>query len=162
MIASLIIGLHLAGFISLGSAISSLYIAGCLLIIAELGVVSFGVIAFNGLLALYAGYGLQRGTDIIFGVPVGWDVLFGVAFVEIFMLVSVISIHVWLRRMRATTGTEAMIGQKATITEWDGNKGQIRFEGEMWKAKSNHDLDLQKGDEVIVDAVNRLDVTIKV
>ena len=46
MIASLIIALHLLGYITLSSAISSLYIAGSLLIIAELGVVSFGIIAF--------------------------------------------------------------------------------------------------------------------
>ena len=162
MIASLIIALHLLGFVTLTSAITSLYITGCLLIIAEFAVVSFGVIAFNGLLALYAGYSLQVGHDLIFGVPVGWDVLFGIAFVELFMLMSVIAIHVWLRKIKTSTGTEAMIGQKATIAEWDGQKGSVHFEGENWKASSKHEMDLNAGDDVVIESINKLELIVKI
>ena len=161
MIASLILALHLLGYITLTNTISSLYIAGALLIIAELGVVSFGVIAFNGLLALYAGYALQQGTDILFGIPVGWDVLFGIAAVELFIVITVISIHTWLRNIGASTGTEGMIGEKAIITNWDGKKGSVRYEGEIWKAVSKHEIELGPDEEVIIDAVNKLELTIR-
>lgn len=160
MIASLITALHLVGFISLDSAITSLYVAGILLIIAELGVVSFGLIAFNGIIALYAGYALHTGNDLLFGVAVGWPVLFGIAFVECAIIASVITVHMWLRKQRATTGTEAMIGSKATILDWNGKKGNVRFEGEIWKAHSDKEMDFNPDDKVTVHAVNKLDLTI--
>ena len=160
MIASLITALHLLGFINLESAITSLYIAGVLLIIAELGVVSFGLIAFNGLIALYAGYALHSGNDLLFGITVGWPVLFGIAFVELSIVASVAAVHIWLRKQRTTTGTEAMLGAKAVILDWNGKKGNVRFEGEIWKAKSPQEMDLNPDDEVTVSAINKLDLTI--
>lgn len=160
MIASLIVALHLFGFVTLGSAITSLYVAGALLIVAELAVVSFGLVAFNGLLALYAGYALQSGQDLIFNVPVGWSTLFGIAFVEFFIIGVVIYIHLWIRGIRASTGTEAMIGQKAEIVEWSGKEGSVRFEGEIWKAHAKSDMDLKVGDDVHIEAINKLDLTI--
>ncbi|MBI1301028.1 MAG: hypothetical protein GC137_05125 [Alphaproteobacteria bacterium] len=160
MIASVIVALHLFGFVATGSAITSLYIAGVMLIIAELAVVSFGLIAFNGLLALYAGYALQSGQDLIFGVPVGWSTLFGIAFVEFFIIAAVIYIHFWIRGIKTSTGTEAMIGQKAVIVDWSGKKGTVRFEGEIWKAHAKSDMDLKAGDDVHIEAVNKLNLTI--
>ncbi len=68
MIASLLVLLYLTGVISASSAIASLYIAGILLIIAELGIVSFGTLALNGLISIYAAYIIQSGNDIIFGL----------------------------------------------------------------------------------------------
>ena len=160
MIASLITALHLLGFISLDSAITSLYVAGILLIIAELGVVSFGLIAFNGIIALYAGYALHTGNDLLFGISVGWPVLFGIAFVEFAIIGAVITVHMWLRKQKTTTGTEAMVGSTAVILDWNGKKGNVRFEGEIWKAKSSQEMDFNPDDEVTVEAVNKLDLTI--
>ncbi len=160
MIASLITAMYLLGFISIDSAITSLYVAGILLIIAELGIVSFGLIAFNGLLALYAGYALHTGNDLLFGITMGWPILFGIAFVEFSIIASVISVHLWLRRQKATTGKEAMIGAKATILKWEGKKGSIRIDGEIWNAKSEKEMDLNPDDEVTIKSIDKLDITI--
>ena len=160
MIASLIVALHLFGYVTLGSAITSLYIAGVLLIIAELGVVSFGLVAFNGLLALYAGYALQTGQDLVFGVAVGWNTLFGIALVEIFIIAVVIMVYRWIRNIRNTTGTEAMIGQKATVIDWDSKEGSVRFEGEIWTARAKSAIDLKADDIVTIEAVNKLNLTV--
>lgn len=160
MIASLIILLHLSGIIPLGSAITSLYIAGALLLIAEIGIVSFGLLALNGIIALYAGYTLQVGSDLVFGIPIGWQVLFGIAFVEVFIIGVVVAVHMWLRSQKTTTGIEGMIGQKATILDWNGQKGNVRFEGEIWNASSTAEMDLSKDDEVTIHSVGRNQLTI--
>ena len=160
MIASLITALHLLGFIAKESAVASLCVAAVLLIIAELGIVSFGLLAFNGLIAFYAAYALHTGNDLLFGITVGWPVLFGIAFVECAIIASVITVYVWLRKQKTTTGTEAMIGSKATILEWNGKKGNVRFEGEIWKAQSDKEMDFNPDDKVTVHAVNKLDLTI--
>ncbi len=160
MIASLIILLYLAGIIPLSSAIPSLYIAGALLLIAEIGVVSFGLLALNGLIAIYAGYTLQAGTDLVFGIPIGWEVLFGIAFVEVLIIAVVITVHMWLRSQKTTTGIEGMINQPATVLDWSGTKGKVRFEGEIWEAHSAAEMDLTKDDTVKIESVGKKQLTI--
>ncbi len=160
MIASLIIALHLFGVISLESATSSLYIAGALLIIAEFGVISFGLIAFNGALAIYAAYALQTGSDLIFGVPVGLPTLFSIAFIEFFVIGLVVFVHLWLRKQKYITGRQAMIDANVTIIEWDKTSGSVNFEGEIWKARSKDALELSKNDIVTIESINKLELTI--
>ncbi|MGH1404524.1 MAG: NfeD family protein [Alphaproteobacteria bacterium] len=160
MIASLIIALHLLGFISLESAVTSLYVAGTLLIIAELGVISFGLITINALIALYAGYALQNGGDFIFDVAIGWPILFGIAFVEFALIATIISIFLWLKNKKISTGIDSMIGAKATVTEWDETKGTIRFEGEIWSAYSDQNMDLTPEDMITIESVEKLRIKV--
>ncbi len=160
MIASLILLLHLTGVITLESAVSSLYLVGALLIIAELGIISFGLIAFNGALAIYAAYALQSGSDLIFGVPVGIPTLFSIAFIEFGLIALIVFVHLWLKKQKAITGKQAMIGANVTIIEWDKNKGSVNFEGEIWKAASKESMDLNKGDKATIKSINKLELTI--
>ncbi len=160
MIASLIIILHLMGLITLESATTSLYIAGAILIIAEIGVVSFGLLALNGIIAIYAAYALQTGAGIIFGIPIGWSLLFAISFIELTLIGTVIFVHMRLRRMKATTGKQGMIGRNTQIIEWNETSGSVNFEGETWKAKSSAPLELKEGDEAVIADVNKLDLII--
>lgn len=160
MLASIILLLHFLGWITPESAIASLYVTGALLLIAEIGVVSFGLLALNGFLALYAANTLQTGVGFFFGLVPGWPFLFGIAFVELLIIIGVVGVYIWIRNIKNTTGTESMIGQKATILDWDGKKGRVRFEGEIWKAQSDREMELSPDDKVNVAAVNKLDLTV--
>lgn len=160
MIASIVLFIHFLGFMSVENTVACLYVTAALLIVAEIGVVSFGLLAINGLLAFYAAYTLQTGAELLFGLTPGWPFLFGVAFVELIIIVAVVSVHIWIRKQKTTTGTEGMIGQTAVILDWMGTKGRVRFEGEIWNAKSAHEMELSPDDEVQVSSVNKLDLTI--
>ncbi len=160
MIASLIIALHLLGFIPLQSAVTSLYVAGALLIIAELGVISFGLITLNAVIALYAAYALQNGGDFIFDVAISWPVLFGIAFVEFSILATIVLTFLWLKNKKPVTGVDSMIGAKAVVTEWSGTKGSIRYEGEIWKAYSEQQMDLKPEDTITIELVEKLHIKV--
>lgn len=160
MIASLITALYLLEIIDISSATTSLYVAGVMLLVAEIAIISFGLLAFNGLIALYAAFTLQRGTDYIFGISIGWPTLFGIAFVEFFIIFIVISIHVWLRRQKTTTGIEGMIGAEATVLSWDGKSGTVRVEGEIWKAIADNEMDFEENEQVKVKSVGKMQVTV--
>ncbi len=159
MIASIILFIHYMGLISLESAYTSLFIAGIVLIIAEVGIVSFGLLAVNGLLALYASYSLYN-QDSALAFNAGWPLFFGVVFTEAVIIIAFIIVMKRIRRIKNTTGTENMIGQKASIIDWDSQKGNVRFEGEIWKANSNTELELNENDEVTIESVNKLNLTI--
>ncbi len=162
MIASLILALHLLGFMSASSASTFLYITGALLIISEFFVASFGIIALNGLLALFVAYSMQTGDNTVLGVPIDWSLLFGIAFIELAIIVFAVMIIQRIRKKKVTTGIEGMIGQKAVVIEWKGQKGRVRIQGEIWAAKSEKELELSKDEEVSVISVEDLVLTIEV
>ncbi len=160
MIASLILLLHFLGIISLESAYTSLYIAGAMLLIAEIGVVSLGLLTINGLLALYAGYTLHMGSNTMFGIDIGWPLLFGIAFAEFLVLGIVIMVYLKIKRTKQSSGTESMIGQKATVISWNAKKGSVRYEGEIWNAISTTEMELNENEDVRIESVNKLNLTI--
>ncbi len=160
MIASLVILLHLCGAMSAQSAFTSLYIVGAVLFIAEIGVVSFGLLSVNALLAIYAAYSIQNGATPFFQLEPEWPMLFGIAFLEILIIISIIFVYRWIRSRKITTGVEAMIGQKATVLSWDNDKGEIRYEGEIWKARSDTPLEISAEDIVTITATDKLLATI--
>ena len=82
MIASIILALYLLGVITAKNAYIFLYATGVMLIIGEFFVGSFGIIAFNGLIALFVASAIQTDEIMLFGLPVDWSLLFGIAFVE--------------------------------------------------------------------------------
>ncbi len=162
MIISLITALYLLNIVNAKAAYTFLYISGILLIAGEIAFTTYGLVGANGLLALFVAYVIQTNASTMFGVPFDWSLLFGLAFVEFLVLVVSIVIVVRYRKIRSTTGTEAMVGSKASIIEWNGTSGKVLIEGESWKAKSDASLGLHKDEQVTVVAVDGLTVKIKI
>jgi membrane-bound serine protease (ClpP class) len=143
------------------TASTFLYICGGLLLIAEVAVVSFGVLALNGLIALFAAYAIQTGDNLVLGVPIDWSFLFGIAFIEGLIIVAGIYIILKHRNKKPTTGSEGLIGEKAVVVEWDGKEGRVRIQGEIWAAQSNKPLQLSEKDKVTVTKMETLILTIE-
>jgi len=162
MIASIITALFLLGTMSAITASNFLFISGVLLIAGEIALGTFWLVGFNGFLALVVGYAIRTGDTTLFGVPVGWGVVFGIAFIEFVLLAASTYVILKSRKHKVTTGTESMIGQHADVTEWSGTKGQVRIHGELWQAQSDQALDIAAGEKVTVGAVNGLVLKIQV
>lgn len=160
MITSIILALHFLGFVSLESAYLSLYFVALVLFVAEIAVVSFGMLALNGFLALFAAYSLHLASSMFFGTPIGWSIIFGIAFVEFSSLFIFIMVWKKLKNIKTDTGAEGMVGQMATIVNWNGLKGTVRYEGEIWKAESKKEMDLNKDDEVSIETVGKMKLII--
>lgn len=155
MISSIILALHLMGVMPLNSAISTLYLVAILLFIAEIGIVSFGLLTLNAFMALYAAYVLQTGPSAFFGLEIGWGLFFGVSFVEFSTLI--IGIIIWrnLKNRKNPTGTEGMIGQSALILDWNTQTGRVQFEGEPWNANSKTPMEFSKGDKCLIIGIEK-------
>lgn len=160
MIASIITALYLLGIMTAANASNFLFISGVMLIIAEIALATFWIVGFNGLLALYVGYVIRTGDQSIFGFPIDWGVLFGIAFIELAVIAGSIIVILKFRRQKITTGVESMIGHQAKVVSWNGMKGQVTVQGELWQAQSAQPMDLNAGDEVIINMVDGLIVKI--
>jgi membrane protein implicated in regulation of membrane protease activity len=86
----------------------------------------------------------------IFWLPAPWGYI-AVAAAAVYE-VGEIGVLIWYsRRRRATTGAEALPGTVGTVVEACRPLGQIRLEGELWRARCDDGAD--PGDTVVVEAL---------
>jgi membrane protein implicated in regulation of membrane protease activity len=86
----------------------------------------------------------------LFWLPTPWNflVVIAAAIVE----VVEVGVFIWYsKRRRATTGAEALPGQRGTVVEACRPTGQIRVDGELWRARCEEGAD--PGDRVIVESL---------
>jgi membrane protein implicated in regulation of membrane protease activity len=86
----------------------------------------------------------------IFWLPAPWNYLAVIA-AGVWEVVEV-AVFVWYsKRRRATTGAEALPGQRGTVVEACRPTGQIRVDGELWRARCDEGAD--SGEHVIVESL---------
>ena len=161
MIASIILAIYLFEGMPLESAVTLLYIAGILLILSETVLGTFGIAAINGFLALFIAYSLKTGDHTLLGMPVDWGLFFGISMFEAALVATMIMILLRLRKVPVTTGTESMVGEEASIVDWEGKKGRVLVQGETWQAVSKDEHKLKEGDNVTIKAINKLTAEIE-
>ena len=135
-----------------------LIIFAVILFIAEIKVVSHGVLTMGGVVSLVLG------SIMLFESPdpalrVSWSVLIpAVAIVSLFFI-AVISIAVRAQMRRVLTGGEGMIGAVGeTVSEVSG-RGKVLIRGEYWDATSQ--APIGKGRPVKVVRVNGLNIEVE-
>jgi membrane-bound serine protease (ClpP class) len=150
-----------------GFAQLPLNIAGVLLIllafallIAEAFIVSHGALAAGGIVALVFGGLLLFDTNsdaYEVSVPV---VIFTGALLGGFF-VFVISKAVEARHRRVYTGSEELIGERAVVRSRLDPVGHVFVRGALWRATGLDSASVEVGDEVVVEKVDGLTLTVR-
>ena len=87
----------------------------------------------------------------VFWLPTGW----GIAVVAGATVVEVAEVGFWFwlsRRRKAVTGAEALPGSLGIVVTACRPEGQVRVDGELWRARCEEGADL--GDEVVVERLD--------
>jgi len=129
------------------------------LFIAELLVQGFGALGVGGIISLILGGLLLTSTSnpefqVSKWLIYGWAAVIGMFFL---MIMSTI---LRMRRMPATTGTQALIGRTAVARSPLEPSGQVFLQGERWQATSE-DGPVQVGEKVIVTGVRGLRLSVR-
>lgn len=161
MIATILLALYLWGIIPASEAVILLAISGAALVIAEFFIVSLGVLALNGSIALFLAYSLHNGAAEIFGLPIDLGLFFGIAITELAALGLALYFLFKQRKHKSSIGVESMIDERASVVEWSKTKGHVVVQGETWQARSEEPLKLSKDDVVTVKAVEKLTLLIE-
>jgi membrane-bound serine protease (ClpP class) len=113
-----------------------LIIAGFALIIAEVFIPSFGLLALGAVVSLGFGMYLLFSREGNVGISVSWGMIISVL-VTVLLVVGLIG-RLLVRDFlsKPTTGAEGMIGEAGTVTSWNGNSGKVFVHGEIWNAES--------------------------
>jgi membrane-bound serine protease (ClpP class) len=137
-----------------------LILFGVLLLVLEIKITSFGLLAAGGLLSLVLGSIMLIDSplpELQIGLRFILPLMLGLAGVILFL----VRLAVGAQRQRATTGPQGMIGERGRALSGmgPGVAGQVATHGEIWHAVATEPI--QAGDEVEIFAVEGLRLRVR-
>ncbi|UPU37201.1 nodulation protein NfeD [Geomonas paludis] len=135
-----------------------LILLGIILFIAEIKVVSYGMLAVAGVVAMVLG------SLMLFPSPepylrLSWEVLAGTVGVTVLFFTVVVVKVIQAHREKPITGVEGMIGELGVADSDLAPEGKVLLRGEYWNATS--DEPVRQGEKVRVVAVTGLRLTVR-
>ncbi|HEY2995973.1 MAG TPA: nodulation protein NfeD [Methylomirabilota bacterium] len=136
-----------------------LLLFGVVLLIAEIKVVSHGVLATGGIVAL------ALGSIMLFDAPeldlrVSWKVIVPTVAVTAGVFLFMIGAGVRALASRSAVGASALLGQTGVAREPLSPEGQVLVQGELWRAVARG-TPVEQGARVRVVDVNGLTLTVE-
>jgi membrane-bound serine protease (ClpP class) len=127
-----------------------LILLALILFIAEINVVSYGMLSVGGMVAMVLG------SLLLFDSPepwlrLSWKVILLTVLLTAAFFVLIVRKALAAHRQRPTTGREGLIGEAGTAQSLIAPDGKVFVRGEYWEARS--DAPIAAGDQVVVEAV---------
>jgi len=155
---SLLLALFALQVLPINYAGLGLMLLGIGLMVGEAFVPSFGILGIGGVIAFVIGSVMLIDTDAR-GFGISLALIGGVALFSAGLFATVMGLIMRARQRPVVSGSEEMIGAKATALEDFEREGPVRAHGELWTAAS--DTPVRKGQILTVVAMDglRLKVT---
>jgi len=135
-----------------------LILFGVSLLIAEIKIVSHGVLTIGGVVAMILGsFMLYEAPEV--GFRVSWTVIIPTVGAMAGLIAWAVSAGVRAMMKPSVTGPEGMIGRLAVVRSALGPDGQVQVDGEIWRAVAEGGA-IPAGEKVRVTAVDGLTLTV--
>ncbi|MEF3255763.1 MAG: nodulation protein NfeD [Deferribacterales bacterium] len=160
-IAAIILFLLAINIIPINYLALLLIIAGIALLIAEIFIVSYGLLSIAGIVSLAAGMYLLFNKGGNMGINVSFWFIGTIVVLFLGLIFILGKIILKDLKKRSVTGSEGMVGENGIVLEWDNEKkvGKCRVHGEIWNITSNYDL--KEGDRIKVIAMKDFLLTVE-
>jgi membrane-bound serine protease (ClpP class) len=136
-----------------------LILFGVVLLIAEIKVVSHGVLAIGGVIAMLLGSLMLYDTPETTGIRLSWYVMIPTVGTTAALVFFAVSMGIRALYRPSVTGESAMVGRLGLARSALAPEGQVLIDGELWRAVSQ-DGAVAAGEPVRVAAIDGL--TLKV
>ncbi len=136
---SLLLALYAFQVLPVNFAGLALVALGAALLVAEAFIGSFGALGVAGIAALVAGAVMLMDTEAP-GFTISLWLVGGVAAGLGSLLLMAMAMIARSRLRRVVIGPERIRGTLAEVESWSGDRGVVRFEGEVWEARSSRAL----------------------
>jgi membrane-bound serine protease (ClpP class) len=136
----------------------ALILFAIILFIAEIKVVSHGLLAVGGVISLFLG------SLMLFQSPVEYmrlslSVIIPAVLVTSAFFIFAVTMAIRARLKKPTTGAEGLLGEVGMVTTPLAPEGKVSVHGEFWDVVS--DQNIEKGEKVQVIAVTNLKLKVK-
>jgi len=136
-----------------------LILFGIVLLVAEIKIVSHGVLTIGGIIAIVLGSLMLVNTPEL-PLAVSWKVIVPVVAATAGIFVFAISAGIRAQMRRPATGSEGLIGQVGMVRTPVDPDGQVFVRGEIWRAVSE-DGRIGEGEQVRIVGVDGLTLRVK-
>lgn len=155
---SLILALYAMQTLPINYAGLLLIILGVVLLIAEVNVMSYGLLAISGAISIFLGSIMLIDSDdpamqiskVILYPTLGMTFLFSIGSIYLAKKAHLLV---------TTTGMEGLLGEVGVVKETLNLEGRVLIHGEMWKAES--DTVISVGEKVSVEVVKGLKIKVR-
>ena len=147
----IVLGLYGLHVLPINYAGAGLILLGFALIIGEVFMPSFGALGIGGIVAFVIGSIMLVETDVPgFGIS-PWAIG-GVATAAGGLMLLIMTLLLKSRRSPVVSGRESMIGSHGIVVDWSDSEGDVRIQGEIWRARSA-DGAFEPGARVIINDI---------
>jgi membrane-bound serine protease (ClpP class) len=158
---SLIIAFYSLHTLPINYAGLALIIFAVILFIAEIKVISHGILTIGGVISLILGSIMLIDTESTLEViKISWQVILVIVILTVAFFIFAIGFGIKAQSRKPTTGIEGIIGEIGETISILEPEGQIKVHGELWNAESL-DGPISKGTKVKVTQVSNLKLIVR-
>jgi membrane-bound serine protease (ClpP class) len=154
----LLLGAYALQMLPISYAGLALLLVGIALMVAEVVTPTVGVLGAGGLVAFVAGSIMLFDSELP-GYRVSLPIIAAAALASAGIFVLGLGAAARARRLKVSTGREAMLGASAVALEDFAERGRVRAFSETWNARSPHPV--RKGDSLRITSIDGLVLTVE-
>jgi len=155
---SLILSFYAMQTLPISSAGFLLVVLGVILLIAELNVMSYGLLSIGGAASICLGSIMLIDSDDP-AMQISKIVLYPILGMTFFISAGSIYLATKSRQLRSLTGMEGLVGEIGVVKLTLNPQGLVLVHGEVWNAES--DTLIADGENVVVEAVEGLKIKVR-
>ena len=135
-----------------------LVLLGALFFIAEIGVMSYGLLSLAGVVSIFLGSTMLIDSDDP-AMQISQSILYPTLGLTIVFSIGIIVFATQTRNLKMQGGAEGMLGETGIVKENLNPHGRVLVHGELWEAECEGEI--MEGEHVIVESVEGLKVRVK-
>jgi len=155
---SLVLALYAMQTLPINYAGLLLIILGVVLLIAEVNVMSYGLLSMSGAISIFLGSIMLIDSDDP-AMQISKMILYPTLGMTFLFSIGSIYLAKKAYQLRTATGMEGLLGEVGVVKETLNPEGLVLVHGETWNAES--DITISDGEKVIVEAVEGLKIKVR-
>ena len=134
-----------------------LILLGAILFIAEISIMSYGLLSVSGVISIFLGSTMLIDSEDP-AMQISRAILYPTLGLTIVLSIGIIVLATRTRNLRKLGGMEGMIGETGLVKESLNLHGSVLVHGELWEAES--DTQVNEGEMVRVDSIEGLKIKV--
>ena len=135
-----------------------LVLLGALFFIAEIGVMSYGLLSLAGVISMFLGSTMLIDSEDP-AMQISKDILYPTLGLAIVFSIGILIFATRTRNLKKQGGADGMLGEIGIVKETLNPNGRVLVHGELWEAEC--EAKIMEGEHVIVESVEGLKVRVK-
>ena len=154
---SLILALYAMQTLPINYAGLLLILVGVILFIAEINVMSYGLLSVSGVISIFLGSTMLIDSDDP-ALQISRAILYPTLALTVALSLGIVALATRTRSLKKLGGIEGMLGETGLVKEVLNPQGLVLVHGELWDAEA--DTQIAEGERVQVDLVEGLKIKV--